>query len=270
MIDVNMLPRELTGYVGHVCGLWFGSYFIDFEPVFVHSTAGIIGELYEYLVDTVQDNSMNGGLDYEDAEEYAKLAATVPWSMEEIDRVAEQSFRYVSDRTLQVAYALCVLTFDAMFPQKIEVVKPDVRETLLSVAFPHDWQRRMAESDHDRVSVYRMGLECVTKAYDKVFDRYGDADVRAIIRYRDVFSWRLMQYAVFVIGHGICVDDFQDHAIHDVLPCGYQLWRITYALRFCLVCAFVVESEFYQLVYNGGCFLGEVEYRHCVSFCDSS
>lgn len=29
MIDVNMLPRELTGYVGHVCGLWFGSYFID-------------------------------------------------------------------------------------------------------------------------------------------------------------------------------------------------------------------------------------------------
>lgn len=114
MIDVNMLPRELTGYVGHVCGLWFGSYFIDFEPVFVHSTAGIIGELYEYLVDTVQDNSMNGGLDYEDAEEYAKLAATVPWSMEEIDRVAEQSFRYVSDRTLQVAYALCVLTFDAM------------------------------------------------------------------------------------------------------------------------------------------------------------
>ena len=119
MIDVNMLPRELTGYVGHVCGLWFGSYFIDFEPVFVHSTAGIIGELYEYLVDTVQDNSMNGGLDYEDAEEYAKLAATVPWSMEEIDRVAEQSFRYVSDRTLQVAYALCVLTFDAMFPQKI-------------------------------------------------------------------------------------------------------------------------------------------------------
>lgn len=39
MIDVNMLPRELTGYVGHVCGLWFGSYFIDFEPVFVHSTA---------------------------------------------------------------------------------------------------------------------------------------------------------------------------------------------------------------------------------------
>lgn len=118
----------------------------------------------------------DGGLDYEDAEEYAKLAATVPWSMEEIDRVAEQSFRYVSDRTLQVAYALCVLTFDAMFPQKIEVVKPDVRETLLSVAFPHDWQRRMAESDHDRVSVYRMGLECVTKAYDKVFDRLGEAD----------------------------------------------------------------------------------------------
>ena len=77
-------------------------FLLIFEPVFVHSTAGIIGELYEYLVDTVQDNSMNGGLDYEDAEEYAKLAATVPWSMEEIDRVAEQSFRYVSDRTLQV------------------------------------------------------------------------------------------------------------------------------------------------------------------------
>lgn len=35
---------------------------------------------------------------------------------------------------------------------------------------------RMAESDHDRVSVYRMGLECVTKAYDKVFDRLGEAD----------------------------------------------------------------------------------------------
>lgn len=36
MIDVNMLPRELTGYVGHVCGLWFGSYFIvddlEFTP----------------------------------------------------------------------------------------------------------------------------------------------------------------------------------------------------------------------------------------------
>lgn len=33
MIDVNMLPRELTGYVGHVCGLWFGSYFIDFRRI---------------------------------------------------------------------------------------------------------------------------------------------------------------------------------------------------------------------------------------------
>lgn len=32
MIDVNMLPRELTGYVGHVCGLWFGSYFIGVAP----------------------------------------------------------------------------------------------------------------------------------------------------------------------------------------------------------------------------------------------
>lgn len=170
MIDVNTLPRELTGYVGHVCVMWFACHFNDFEPVFVQSESGIVGELYEWLVDTVQSEPMGGGLDDEDAEEYARLAATVPWSMEEIDRVAEQSFRYVSDRTLQVAYALCVLTFDAMFPQRIEVVKPDVRETLLSVAFPHDWQRRMAETDHDRVSVYRMGLECVTKAYDKVFD----------------------------------------------------------------------------------------------------
>lgn len=33
MIDVNMLPRELTGYVGHVCGLWFGSYFIPLKIV---------------------------------------------------------------------------------------------------------------------------------------------------------------------------------------------------------------------------------------------
>ena len=30
MIDVNMLPRELTGYVGHVCGLWLAVIFIDF------------------------------------------------------------------------------------------------------------------------------------------------------------------------------------------------------------------------------------------------
>ena len=170
MIDVNMLPRELTGYVGHVCGLWFGSYFIDFEPVFVHSTAGIIGELYEYLVDTVQDNSMNGGLDYEDAEEYAKLAATVPWSITEIEHTADVSFPYVADKTFRVAYALCVLAFDAMFPQRIEVVKPDVRETLLNVAYPNGWQRRLAESDHDRVDVYRMGIEGVTKAFDKVFD----------------------------------------------------------------------------------------------------
>ena len=130
MIDVNMLPRELTGYVGHVCGMWFACHFNDFEPVFVQSESGIVGELYEWLVDTVQSEPMGGGLDDEDAEEYARLAATVPWSMEEIDRVA----------------------------------------------FPHDWQRRMAESDHDRVSAYRMGLECVTKAYDKVFDRLGEAD----------------------------------------------------------------------------------------------
>lgn len=41
MIDVNMLPRELTGYVSHVCGLWFGSYFIDFEPKKPEATSGM-------------------------------------------------------------------------------------------------------------------------------------------------------------------------------------------------------------------------------------
>ena len=169
-VDVNLLPRELTGYVGHVCGMWFSSHFVDFEPVFVYSDSGIVGELREYLVDTVQENPMRGGLDDEDAEEYARLAATVPWSITEIEHTADVSFPYAADKTFRVAYALCVLAFDAMFPQRIEVVKPDVRETLLNVAYPNGWQRRLAESDHDRVDVYRMGIEGVTKAFDKVFD----------------------------------------------------------------------------------------------------
>ena len=47
-------------------------------------------------------------------------------------------------------------------------MKPDVRETLLTVAYPNGWPRSLA--DHDRVDVYRMGIEGVTKAFDKVFD----------------------------------------------------------------------------------------------------
>lgn len=44
MIDVNMLPRELTGYVGHVCGLWFGSYFYDYFIDF-HEDREIVDDL---------------------------------------------------------------------------------------------------------------------------------------------------------------------------------------------------------------------------------
>ena len=70
--------------------------------------------------------------------------------------------------------------------------------------------------------------ECVAEAvrdlfqFHELFDRHGDAYVRAIIRYPDVFARRYKQYVVLVIVYVMRIDDLQGHAILDVRPCGYQ------------------------------------------------
>lgn len=51
---------------------------------------------------------------------------------------------------------------------------------------------------------------------------------------------------------------------HDVRPRVYQPWGSSQTI-WLLVGALIMESEFYQLVFQFVCFLGEVEYFHCAS-----
>lgn len=93
-------------------------------------------------------------------------------------RLAENDFRYVADADTRLAFELCVLVFDAMFPQHVEVRQTDVDGTLEHIAFPASWQHDLAVSStpENRMSAYRNGLSAVRKAYDKMFDRLGEAD----------------------------------------------------------------------------------------------
>lgn len=45
MIDVNLLPRELTGYVGYVCWQWFERHFSRDEVPYIRGgvSAGVVG-----------------------------------------------------------------------------------------------------------------------------------------------------------------------------------------------------------------------------------
>ena len=92
--------------------------------------------------------------------------------------MAENDFRYVADADTRLAFELCVLVFDAMFPQHVEVRQTDVDGTLEHIAFPASWQHDLAVSStpENRMSAYRNGLSAVRKAYDKMFDRLGEAD----------------------------------------------------------------------------------------------
>lgn len=99
-------------------------------------------------------------------------------TVDEARRLAENDFRYVADADTRLAFELCVLVFDAMFPQHVEVRQTDVDGTLEHIAFPASWQHDLAVSatPENRMYAYRNGLSAVRKAYDKMFDRLGEAD----------------------------------------------------------------------------------------------
>ena len=109
---------------------------------------------------------------------FVALYATLPFDVDEARRLAENDFRYVADADTRLAFELCVLVFDAMFPQHVEVRQTDVDGTLEHIAFPASWQHDLAVSStpENRMSAYRNGLSAVRKAYDKMFDRLGEAD----------------------------------------------------------------------------------------------
>lgn len=179
MIDVNLLPRELTGYVGYVCWQWFERHFSRDEVPYIRGGAGgLVPDLRDNLIDVVQNCFADGGLDDETIGRFVSLYATLPFDVDEARRLAENDFRYVADADTRLAFELCVLVFDAMFPQHVEVRQTDVDGTLEHIAFPASWQHDLAVSStpENRMYAYRNGLSAVRKAYDKMFDRLGEAD----------------------------------------------------------------------------------------------
>ena len=148
MIDVNLLPRELTGYVGYVCWQWFERHFSSDEVPYIRGGAcGLEPDLRDNLIDVVKNCFADGGLDDETVGRFVALYATLPFDVDEARRLAENDFRYVADA--------------------------DTR-----LAFPASWQHDLAVSStpENRMSAYRNGLSAVRKAYDKMFDRLGEAD----------------------------------------------------------------------------------------------
>lgn len=135
-------------------------------------------ELLRNLATLEAGYSLDGGLDDETVGRFVALYATLPFDVDEARRLAENDFRYVADADTRLAFELCVLVFDAMFPQHVEVRQTDVDGTLEHIAFPASWQHDLAVSStpENRMSAYRNGLSAVRKAYDKVFDRLGEAD----------------------------------------------------------------------------------------------
>ena len=169
MIDVNLLPRELTGHVGYVCWQWFERHFSRDEVPYIRGGAcGLVPDLRDNLIDVVQNCFADGGLDDETVGRFVALYATLPFDVDEARRLAENDFRYVADADTRLAFELCVLGFDAMFPQHVEVRQTDVDGTLEHIAFPASWQHDLAVSStpENRMSAYRNGLSAVRKAYD--------------------------------------------------------------------------------------------------------
>lgn len=167
MIDVNLLPRELTGYVGYVCWQWFERHFSRDEVPYIRGGAcGLVPDLRDNLIDVVQNCFADGGLDDETVGRFVALYATLPFDVDEARRLAENDFRYVADADTRLAFELCVLVFDAMFPQHVEVRQTDVDGTLEHIAFPASWQHDLAVSStpENRMSAYRNGLSAVRVA----------------------------------------------------------------------------------------------------------
>lgn len=193
MIDVNLLPRELTGYVGYVCWQWFERHFSRDEVPYIRGGAcGLVPDLRDNLIDVVQNCFADGGLDDETVGRFVALYATLPFDVDEARRLAENDFRYVADADTRLAFELCVLVFDAMFPQHVEVRQTDVDGTLEHIAFPASWQHDLAVSStpENRMSAYRNGLSAVRKAYDKMFDRLGEADRHGVPMDCGICGWR--------------------------------------------------------------------------------
>lgn len=135
-------------------------------------------ELLRNLATLEAGYSLDDRLDDETVGRFVALYATLPFDVDEARRLAENDFRYVADADTRLAFELCVLVFDAMFPQHVEVRQTDVDGTLEHIAFPASWQHDLAVSStpENRMSAYRNGLSAVRKAYDKMFDRLGEAD----------------------------------------------------------------------------------------------
>ena len=164
------LPSEIVGYVDWVVSQWWAR-FDDCGTPDVGS-GGLIPDMRNDLIDVVQAAPMCGGLDGATISEFAGLLDSSSFDRANVLERARRDFRYVSDETELVAFGLCVCVFDAMFPQRVVVRSLNEEEALREVAFPQDWQLRLAVSDEaaDRMSAYRCGLEAVQTAYARMFD----------------------------------------------------------------------------------------------------
>lgn len=164
------LPSEIVGYVGRVVARWWAR-FNDYGTPDIGS-GGLIPDMRDDLIDVVQFEPLCGGLDDDTIREFAGLLDSSSFDRVHVLERARQDFRYVSDETELIAFGLCVCVFDAMFPQHVVVRSLNEEETLREVAFPQDWQLRLAMSDEaaDRMTAYRSGLGNVQVAYSRMFD----------------------------------------------------------------------------------------------------
>lgn len=164
------LPSVIVGYVGWVVAQWWARFGDCGTPDI--GSGGLIPDMRDDLIDVVQAEPMCGGLDDDTISEFAGLLDSSSFDRANVLERARRDFRYVCDETELVAFGLCVCVFDAMFPQRVMVCSADKEETLREVAFPNDWQLRLAMSDEaaDRMSAYRCGLEAVQTAYARMFD----------------------------------------------------------------------------------------------------
>lgn len=164
------LPSEIVGYVVRVVGQWWARFNDCYTPDI--GSGGLIPDMRDDLIDVVQFEPLCGGLDDDTIREFAGLLDSSSFDRANVLECARRDFRYVSDETELVAFELCVCVFDAMFPQHVVVRSLNEDDTLREVAFPQDWQLRLAVSDEaaDRMSAYRCGLEAVQTAYARMFD----------------------------------------------------------------------------------------------------
>lgn len=164
------LPSEIVGYVGWVVSQWWARFNDCYTPDI--GSGGLIPDMRDDLIDVVQFEPMCGGLDDDTIREFAGLLDSSSFDRVNVLERARQDFRYVSDETDLIAFGLCVCVFDAMFPQHVMARSVSEDEMLRKVAFPNDWQLRLAMSDKaaDRMAAYRCGLGNVQVAYSRMFD----------------------------------------------------------------------------------------------------